>query len=240
IRHFLKHQRRNESIALGRRLLNKALLSFDTSLEQTSEEIIQRQLSVFELEHLDELLEDIGLGNRMAYIVAKMLVEPGSLMEDKSQLDLSNTDKPLSIRGSEGMVISFGKCCYPIPGDSVVGHVSSGRGIVIHTDTCPNVGEIRHNPEKILEVEWDKEVSGEFTVELHVELEHHRGMIASLATTITEVEGNIEKISMEEQDSRCCIVQLLLNVRDRVHLARIIKRLRVIKGVHSITRRRES
>ena len=113
-------------------------------------------------------------------------------------------------------------------------------GIVIHTDSCPNVAEIRHNPEKILEVEWDKEVSGEFSVELHIELEHHRGMIASLATTITAVEGNIEKISMEERDARCCIVQLLLNVRDRVHLARIIKRLRVIKGVHSIIRRRES
>ncbi|MBO9480479.1 bifunctional GTP diphosphokinase/guanosine-3',5'-bis pyrophosphate 3'-pyrophosphohydrolase [Salinisphaera sp. G21_0] len=238
IRHFLKHQRRNESIALGRRLLSKALVSFDSSLEQISEQVIRQQLSVFDLDDLDGLLEDIGLGNRMAYIVAKMLVEPGSLPENKSQLDLSNSEKPLSIRGSEGMVISFGKCCYPIPGDPVVGHVSSGRGIVIHTDTCPNVSEIRHNPEKVLEVEWDKEVSGEFTVELSVELEHHRGMIASLATAITAVEGNIEKISMVEQDSRCSIVQLLLSVRDRVHLAKIIKRLRVIKGVYSIIRRR--
>ena len=238
IRHFLKHQRRNESIALGRRLLNKALVSFDSSLEQISEQVIHKQLSVFGLDDLDELLEDIGLGNRMAYIVAKILVEPGSLPENKSQLDLSNSEKLLSIRGSEGMVISFGKCCYPIPGDPVVGHVSSGRGIVIHTDTCPNVSEVRHNPEKVLEVEWDKEVSGEFTVELSVELEHHRGMIASLATAITAVEGNIEKISMVEQDSRCSIVQLLLSVRDRVHLAKIIKRLRVIKGVHSIIRRR--
>lgn len=238
IRHFLKHQRRNESIALGRRLLSKALVSFDSSLEQISEEVIRQQLSVFDLDDLDGLLEDIGLGNRMAYIVAKILVEPGSLPENKSQLDLSNSEKPLSIRGSEGMVISFGKCCYPIPGDPVVGHVSSGRGIVIHTDTCPNVSEIRYNPEKVLEVEWDKDVSGEFTVELSVELEHHRGMIASLATAITAVEGNIEKISMVEQDSRCSIVQLLLSVRDRVHLAKIIKRLRVIKGVHSIIRRR--
>ncbi|ELU03959.1 hypothetical protein CAPTEDRAFT_49885, partial [Capitella teleta] len=169
IRHFLKNQRRNESVALGRRLLNKALVSFDSSLEQISVEVIRKQLSVFSLSDLDELLEDIGLGNRMAYIVAKILVEPGSLPENKSQLDLSNSEKPLSIRGSEGMVISFGKCCYPIPGDPVVGHVSSGRGIVIHTDSCPNVSEIRHNPEKVLEVEWDKEVSGEFTVELSVE-----------------------------------------------------------------------
>ena len=238
IRHFLKHQRRNESIALGHRLLNKALVSFDTSLEQLCETVLQQQLGLFNLDTLDELLEEIGLGNRMAYIVAKILAEPGSLPENKSQLDLSNSATPLSIRGSEGMVISFGKCCYPIPGDPVVGHVSSGRGIVIHADSCPNVIDIRHNPEKILEVEWDKDVSGDFTVELSVELEHHRGMIASLATAITVMEGNIEKISMMEQDSRCSIVQLLLSVRDRVHLARIIKRLRVIQGVHSIVRRR--
>ena len=238
IRHFLKHQRRNESIALGRRLLNKALLSFDSNLEKIDEEFVKNQLVNFKLNDLDELLEDIGLGNRMAYIVAKILVEPGSLPENKSQLDISKREAPLSIRGSEGMVISFGKCCYPIPGDPVVGHVSSGRGIVIHTDTCPNVAEIRHNPEKVLEVEWDKEVSGEFTVELSVELQHHRGMIASLATAITAVEGNIEKISMVEQDSQCSVVQLVLNVRDRLHLARIIKRIRNIKGVNSIVRRR--
>ena len=238
IRHFLKHQRKNESIDLGRRLLNKALLSFDSAIEQICDEVLKNQLAVFDLENLDELLEDIGLGNRMAYIVAKILVDPGSIPQSKSQLDLSISEKPLSIRGSEGMVISFGKCCYPIPGDPVVGHVSSGRGIVIHNDGCPNVAEIRHESKRILEVEWDKDVSGEFTVELSVELEHHRGMIASLATAITAVEGNIEKISMMEQDSRCSVVQLLLRVRDRVHLARIIKRVRVIKGVHSIIRRR--
>lgn len=236
IRHFLKHQRRNESIALGRRLLNKALVSFNSNLEQISDQVIHKQLSIFNLEDLDELLEDIGLGNRMAYIVAKILVEPGSLPENKSQVGLSNREKPLSIRGSEGMVISFGKCCYPIPGDPVVGYVNSGLGIVIHTDTCHTVSEIRHNPEKVLEVDWDKDVSGEFTVELSVELEHHRSMIASLATAITAVEGNIEKISMAEQDSQFSIVQLLLSVRNRSHLEKIIKRLKAIKGVHSIIR----
>ncbi|MET4692420.1 bifunctional GTP diphosphokinase/guanosine-3',5'-bis pyrophosphate 3'-pyrophosphohydrolase [Endozoicomonas lisbonensis] len=240
IRHFLKHQRRNESIALGYRLLNKALVSFDTRVDQLDQGILNQQLKNFKLESLDELLEDIGLGNRMAYIVARMLVEPQETDgEEKSSLDV-DIEQSLTIRGTEGMVISFAKCCHPIPGDPVVGHVSSGRGIVIHTDSCKNIAEIRYNPEKVLEVDWDKHVSGEFTVDLQVELEHHRGMIASLATSITAVEGNIEKISMEERDASFCMVQLLVNVKDRVHLARIIKRLRVIKGVHSITRRRES
>ena len=240
IRHLLKNQRRNESVALGRRLLNKALISFETSLELIGEDAILQQMTQLGVESLDDLLEEIGLGNRMAYVVARMLIEPEDNTENKSRLESPQPEAPLSIRGTEGMVISFARCCYPIPGDPVVGHVSSGRGIVIHTDGCHNIAEIRHNPDKVLEVVWDKDIKGEFTVELQVELEHQRGMIASLATSITAVEGNIEKISMEEKDASYCQVQLLINVRDRLHLARVIKRLRVIKGVHSITRLREA
>ncbi|WP_252180625.1 bifunctional GTP diphosphokinase/guanosine-3',5'-bis pyrophosphate 3'-pyrophosphohydrolase [Endozoicomonas sp. 4G] len=238
IRHFLKNQRRNESIALGRRLLNKALVSFESHLDDMDEQALQGQIKALKCDTLDDLLEDIGLGNRMAYVVARMLMEPGSVKTEKTQIDTSDFERPLSIRGTEGMVISFAKCCYPIPGDPVVGNVSSGRGIVIHTESCKNIVDIRHSPEKVLEVDWDKDVSGEFMVELLVELEHHRGMIASLATSVTAVEGNIEKISMEERDASFCMVQLVIKVRDRLHLARIIKRLRVIKGVHSINRRR--
>ncbi|WP_422136274.1 bifunctional GTP diphosphokinase/guanosine-3',5'-bis pyrophosphate 3'-pyrophosphohydrolase [Endozoicomonas sp. ALD040] len=240
IRHFLKNQRRNESIALGRRLLNKALVSFESHLDDMDDQVLKGQIEALKFDTVDDLLEDIGLGNRMAYVVARMLMEPGSVEAEKNQIDTSDSEKPLSIRGTEGMVISFAKCCYPIPGDPVVGHVSSGRGIVIHTESCKNIADIRHSPEKVLEVDWDKDVSGEFTVELLVELEHHRGMIASLATSVTAVEGNIEKISMEERDASFCMVQLVIKVRDRLHLARIIKRLRVIKGVHSINRRREA
>ncbi|WP_263081367.1 bifunctional GTP diphosphokinase/guanosine-3',5'-bis pyrophosphate 3'-pyrophosphohydrolase [Endozoicomonas sp. Mp262] len=239
IRHLLKSQRRNESISLGKRLLNKALIGFETSLELIGEKSIVQQLEQLGINSLDDFLEDIGLGNRMAYIAARMLIEPEDSSEKKSQLESSKSESPLSIRGTEGMVISFARCCYPIPGDPIVGHVSSGRGIVIHSDSCHNIAEIRHNPNKVLEVEWDKDVKGEFTVELQVELEHQRGMIASIATSITAVEGNIEKISMEEKDARFCVVQLLVNVTDRLHLARVIKRLRVIKGVHSINRLRE-
>ena len=135
IRHFLKHQRRNESIALGRRLLNKALVSFNTKVHDLDPVILSTQLEKFKLESLDELLEDIGLGNRMAYIVARMLVEPPkeSSEESRTSLDM-DVEQSLTIRGTEGMVISFAKCCHPVPGDPVVGHVSSGRGIVIHTE----------------------------------------------------------------------------------------------------------
>ena len=134
------------------------------------------------------------------------------------------------------MVMNYAKCCHPIPGDPVVGHISSGRGMVIHTENCNNVIDIRDNPDKCVSVTWDPNVEGEFSVEFRVELENQRGIIATLATTITGAEANIEKISTLERDARFSIVNLSLNVKNRVHLARVMKRVRLIKAVARVTR----
>ena len=233
IRHFLKNQKQVESVALGRRLLDKVLISLGSSLDKISTNSFDAVFAHTGCLQLDELLEEIGLGNRMAYVIARRLLDI-QLMEP-DQLD-SNPEKPLTIKGTEGMIISFARCCHPIPGDPVVGHVSSGRGLVIHNEVCSNISEIRHSPEKILEVDWDKEVQGEFMVELSVNVDQQRGMIASLATAITAAEASIEKIGVEEYGTRCSQALVLISVRDRVHLAQIIRRLRAIKNVHSITR----
>ena len=235
IRHHLKNQKYSESVALGRRLLNKALANFGSNLASVAKENINTVLNQTSLKSLDQLLEEIGLGNRMSYLIAQRLTK-------HSDIDLlENGSKPeqqesLAIRGSEGMVMNYAKCCHPIPGDPIVGHISSGRGMVIHTDDCNNITEIRDNPEKCVAVSWDPNVEGEFSVELRVELENLRGIIATLATTITGAEANIEKISTVERDARFIIVNLSLNVRNRVHLAHVMKRVRLIKAVTSVTR----
>ena len=237
IRHYLKNQRQVESIALGRRLLNKVLVSLGSSLDQISHNSLDAVLAHTGCTQLDELLEEIGLGNRMAYVIARRLLDI-QLMEP-DQLDSGSPEKPLTIKGTEGMIISFARCCHPIPGDPVVGHVSSGRGLVIHNEHCANIAEIRHSPEKILEVDWDKDVQGEFTVELNLQIDHQRGMIASIATAISAAEASIEKIGVEEQGFRLSKALVLISVKDRVHLAQIIKRIRTLRGVHSISRERE-
>lgn len=234
IRHFLKNQRHSESVELGKRLLNKALSGYNLTVEKLSDDQKQNALSQLKLPSFSQLLEEIGLGNRMSYLVARHLVSEVTPPEEETVTHTSS--QPLTIRGTEGMVVSFAKCCHPIPGDPVVGHVSAGRGMVIHTESCRNISDIRHNPEKCLEVAWDKNVSGEFSVELRVELEHQRGIVATLATTVNATDASIEKISMEERDARFSVIHLLISVRDRVHLARTIKRLRTIKGVSSIIR----
>ncbi len=236
IRHYLKNQRQSESIALGRRLLNKILAGFGTQIEKLSADEIKSALEQLNVPELDTLLSDIGLGNRMAHMVAQKMMPATNAPDSPKSGSRDSKQTSLTIRGSEGMVMSYAKCCYPIPGDPIVGHISSGRGMVIHTETCNNIAEFRNSPEKIVPVRWDPEVDGEFAVELRVELENERGIIAKLATAITSKEANIERISTVERDARFSIVNLLLNVRNRIHLARVMKHIRLIKPVSRVAR----
>lgn len=229
IRHALKQQRRSESISLGERLLNKTLAGFDSHLDKITPERIQAVLGEYRQEVLEDLLEDVGLGNRMAYVVARRL-----LTEDGEKAP--SPESPLAIRGTEGLVLNYAKCCTPIPGDPIVGYLSAGKGMVVHLDSCRNIADIRHNPEKCIQLNWAKDVAGEFSVELRVELEHQRGLIAVLASNVNAADGNIEKIGMDERDGRISVIQLVISVHDRVHLARVIKKLRSLAGVIRITR----
>lgn len=231
IRHALKQQRRSESIALGERLLGKALANLESSLESIPSQRIVQVLAEYEMPVLEDLLEEIGLGNKVAYVVARRLLSDSN--ESSSNDD---SESPLAIRGTEGLVMNYAKCCTPIPGDPIVGYLSAGKGMVVHLDTCRNIAEARQNPDKCIPLSWAKDISGEFDVELRVELEHQRGLIAFLASSVSAADANIEKISMDERDGRICVVQLVVSVRDRVHLARVIRKLRALSGVIRITR----
>lgn len=234
IRHALKNQQKSESIDLGRRLLERTLASFDSSLTKTSKRRIKKVVKNGGFESLDDLLEEIGLGNQMSYVIARrLLTDDNEVLENES-----SAQGPLAIRGTEGLVVTYARCCRPIPGDPIFGHISAGRGIVIHRDTCKNMQEFRDKPEETMSVRWDSQIEEEFSVELRVELEHDRGIIAVLATTITNAEANIERINMTERDAHLSIVSITLAVRDRIHLANVIKRLRTIKGISRIIRTR--
>jgi guanosine-3',5'-bis(diphosphate) 3'-pyrophosphohydrolase len=241
IRHFLKHQRHTESISLGERLLNKALSSLGTSISELSEAQIQLLLENTGHKNFDYILEDIGLGNRVAYITARQLAAATLDTTDPQALDTRTENdegklKPLIISGTEGMMISFARCCHPLPGDPIIGHLSAGRGVVVHLDTCNNIAEFRDNKNKCIPIVWDDQVQGEFAVELKVQIEQQRGIIADLAIKINSLDANIEKISIEDRDAKSSIVQLELGVQNRVHLARIMKHLRNIKPVTKVSR----
>lgn len=236
IRHFLKNQRRSESVELGRRLLEKALVAQNSSLENTSSNIINQVLEESDFSTLDDLLEDIGLGNRMAPLVARRLTPDESEVLQEARKAWKQ-QKSLSLHGTEGIVINYAKCCHPIPGDQIVGHLSSGRGMVVHVHTCRNIAsELKNNPEKCLPVHWAEDIQGEFIPKLRIEMENKRGVLAALATIISDCDSNIESINMGEQDAKVSVVDFTLAVRDRVHLARILRKLRAYKAVIKITR----
>jgi (p)ppGpp synthase/HD superfamily hydrolase len=235
IRNYLKTQRRSESVSLGERLLNKALSALGKTMEDIDQAHIDLVLKETDLVTIEDLLEDIGAGNRMAPLIARRLL----VANKDTDIDLHAFEaSPMAIKGTEGLVVSFAKCCSPIPGDPIVGHVSSGRGLVVHTETCRNVEEYRDNPEKCVHLSWDKDISSEFTVDLKVYMENRRGIIVEVASAVNQADANIEKISVEERDARLSVTHMKLSVQGRKHLARTIRRLRTIRGVSKIVRTR--
>jgi GTP diphosphokinase / guanosine-3',5'-bis(diphosphate) 3'-diphosphatase len=231
IRHFLKNQRHHQSVALGRRMLSRALADMHIELDNLSEVQQGQLLQAAQVDSLETLLEEIGLGNRVAFAVAKLL-QPDAEVKTRGPSIYS----PLTIDSSEGMLITFARCCRPIPGDPIIGHVSSGKGLVIHQDTCRNIVEIRNNPEKISHVNWAPTVSGEFLVDVRVEVESERGIIATLATRVTEQGGSIEHINVQERDAHNSVIHLCIGVHNRVHLANIMRRIRNMSFVIRIGR----
>ncbi len=238
IRAFLKNLQRDEAVALGRRLLEKNLTTIGISLDDVPADRIQQLVDELKVESFDDLLAEIGLGRRMPLLPARSLVaetEPG---ETPAAATAATDKRPLIIKGTEGTVVSFAKCCRPIPGDPILGFMSAGRGIVIHTESCKNVAEYRDRPERWLDLQWEDHIEADFVVEIRMLVVNRRGVLATVATAVSEMEANIENVHMEERDGMYTTLTFAIAVRDRQHLARIMRRLRSLDMVMRINRTR--
>jgi len=233
IRHYLKHLQRDEAVLLGKRLLEKALAGRLGGLGELPEQLIKTLVREFNLNSFDDVLADIGLGNRVAALIAKRLLPEG----DEDAAEMVTGVQPLLIKGTEGTVVSFGKCCRPLPGDVIIGYINAGRGIVIHRDHCRNVANYKKNPEKWIEVEWEPHAGADFSAELRLDVANRRGVLATIAAAISAADANIETINTSERDGNATTVHLLLDVRDRAHLARVMRQLRTLPEVLKLARR---
>lgn len=262
IRGYLKNLKLEEAVNLGHRLLDQALNSFALSADTLPPAHINLLLREFGYTKLDDLFEHIGLGNRMALVVAKRLVAMGELDDTGKNTklakggdiqgtlkgvltryvpawlrgDKTTTPEPLAIKGTEGMVVTYAKCCHPIPGDPILGFVTAGRGIVIHVESCKNVAEYRNRPEKWIDVQWSSEIKAEFPAEIRLSVANQRGALATVAAAIAEFGANIENVSIEDRDGKYSTLTFIINVEGRKHLATIIRRLRAIDVVARINR----
>jgi GTP diphosphokinase / guanosine-3',5'-bis(diphosphate) 3'-diphosphatase len=230
IRNFLKNLQRHEATDLGKRLLENALHEYKLSVRKIPEERMRATLELLGCNNIQELYEQIGLGERMASLVARRLLPEQEDDEGGGQT------APLAIAGTEGMVVTYGRCCHPIPGDTIFGYLSAGRGIVIHRDDCGNLAEFRKQPDKWLAVEWERKLSRTFPVEIRAEVRNRLGVLAAVAANISSTETNIEHVQVVERDGDSSSLIFLLQVNDRTQLERVLKSIRAMPDVLAVAR----
>jgi len=235
IRHYLKDQQSDESRDLGLRLLEKSLSGLGKKYAELPADAIANLLKELAMDSADTLLENIGMGNQVPQIIARRLVPDVDVVTSTTLKRTAHNG--IAIRGTEGLVVSYARCCRPLPGDDIMGHLSAGRGVVIHRHKCRNMAaEMRSNPDKCVPLRWAEKVDREFICQLRIALVNRRGMLAEIAREATESEASIDNVQIEEKGSHHGVMQLGLVVRDRIHLARVIKRIRVLPGVDKVTR----
>jgi len=234
IRHYLKRIEHEDAVNLGHRMLDRALELLETSLDNVSAAQLQQFLSDNRYPRLEVLLADIALGNRMPDQIARAL--------QPNQSSLLETDTPIVrqeeilINGSERGVLTFSTCCYPIPGDDIMGYLTAGKGVVVHRLDCPNIIDYRKHPERWVPIAWDRRVEGDFRVELRFETENKPGALAKIAAAVAECNSNIDSVNYKERDARISVMVFCIEVKNRKHLAEIIRRTRRLNVVYSVER----
>jgi GTP pyrophosphokinase len=254
IRHFLKAQQSTESAQLGERMLNQALRALHVEPNQVTEQHWQKLIRDYGLKKKSEILTDIGLGKRQNVMVAHQLlamaevvVEPpegtiGRFLGGKflGKIFGKTTKKSLdtiTIRGSEGMAVQFAQCCRPIPGDPILGFINKDKGLVVHTHDCPAIRKFRLDPDKWLDVEWEPESQRLYKTNLNLTVANQPGMLAKIASGIADAGSNIDNVSVEEEDgSAYANLYFTVQVKDRIHLAELMRGLRKIPDVVRINR----
>lgn len=235
IRQALKEQQDSESIAFGRRLLNRSLANANKSINDLDFRRLRRVFREFGVRKLDEVLAAIGNGELMAYVVAKRLLAADDPNYEGIPVE---TGGPVAIRGGEGLVINYGRCCGPVPGDQIVGHMTPGRGFVVHAESCANMVEVRRRrgSREIIPAHWANTADAEFLTTLRIEVHRKQGIIAELAAAVTDADAGVENIHVEERNAELSSVIVTVAVHDRTNLARVIRKLRAVGSVTSINR----
>lgn len=230
IRQYLKKQQSQEAINMGNRLLRHALGA--VKLDDIAQADIDRVVAETKHETFDDLLVDIGLGNELSAIVARRLLGESEDIEKKGNV---------AIRGTEGLLVTYARCCHPIPDDEIVSVLSPGKGMTIHQNGCPNIRKLaKEEPQRVLRMQWDEEPQGEFKASLRIELYNHQGTLANLTNNIASCDSNIIGLQTEEKESNVYFVDIELTTYNRVHLANVMRKIRTMPEVQKVSRHSQS
>jgi RelA/SpoT family (p)ppGpp synthetase len=234
IRHFLKTMQFEESTALGERLLTQALRAMDVDPATLGPWRWERLVRDTGARSKQEVLADIGLGKRLAAIIARQILTlPG---DDDGE---AKAGSPITVHGSEGIAVQFARCCRPIPGDPILGFIKKGQGLVVHTHDCPIVQKSRSDPDKWVDVDWDPDTGRMFDASIRVDAANQRGVLAKVAAAIAECGSNIDNVHMDEERGVYTTMQFTIQVADRIHLSQVMRSLRRIPEVVRLARTKE-
>jgi GTP diphosphokinase / guanosine-3',5'-bis(diphosphate) 3'-diphosphatase len=232
IRQYLKNLKKGDALELGRRLLSLALEEFSLNLKKIPAADIDAVVKELNLRDADELYEKIGLGERLAPLVARRL-QPTNANAEQGMV---HSGGPLMIAGTEGLLVTYARCCFPIPNDPIMAYLSAGRGVMIHRQNCGNLAEYRKQPDKWLSVAWEPTRGRLFSSEIQLEINNRVGVLAAVASSIAGTETNIDQVSLEERDVNSSSLKFQVQVRDRKHLARVIRTVRRMPDVQRVSR----
>lgn len=242
IRHFLKTVHQEEATQLGERLLSQTLRQQGMQLSDIGNLAWERFLKEFSTRAREDIYTDIGLGKRLAAIVGRRLAE---LQDGKASGGEAPARPrivaPVLIQSGEGMAIQMARCCRPIPGDPIVGLLRKDQGLEIHMNDCPVLTR-NHSAERDrwVDVEWEAGTERLFDVGIRVLIHHCRGILARVAAAIADQEANIQNVNMEGENGGDTIIHFTIQVKNRPHLARIMRAVRHIPDVVRIVRDRAS
>ncbi len=232
IRHFLKTVQYEESAHLGERLLNQALGALGSGVGTLSDAQWNKLIKDSGAKSRQDILGDIGLGKRLGVVVARRLLAVGDPHTDEHK-----SSAPIIIRGSEGMAVQFAQCCHPIPGDPIIGLINKGQGMLIHTHDCPVIAKTRSDPDKVFDVEWAPETKKLFDVNIRIVVINQRGVLAKVAAEIAASDSNIDNVAVApDSGDQYATMHFTLQVSNRLHLAKILRKLRSIPEVVRIAR----
>jgi len=237
IRQYLKGLRRSEAIELGQRLVNQSLAEFNLSLTDINSNALAATVGELGLADIDDLFEKVGLGEHLAPLIALRLRTATAFPAAASSIGAANPALvPLAIAGTEGLLVSYARCCFPVLGDPILGYLSRGRGIIVHRENCANVDDYRKHPEKWISITWADRPGQMFGCELRVEVQNRMGVLAAVASAIAGTETNIDHVELEERDTDTSVLVFEVRVRDRRHLASVMRAIHQMSDVLRLSR----
>ena len=233
IRASLKLIKRKDAIDLGQKLLLYSLSDFKISLNDIPDKTMQIVLEEYKCKSIDDLYAEIGLGNRIAKLVAMRFAPTDSSSQNR------NPSGGIQIRGTEGLVVSYAKCCYPIPGDPIIGHISQEKGIVVHRQVCRSIKHMKKNTEEMLDMSWDENIEDSFNASIKIEVENVRGVLALISSQIAQNDCNIESVTYDDtKETGNNIMIFIISISDIKALNKLIGKLKKNKNILNVERKK--